>query len=285
MTRLTASRGLAFCFAVVLGACTSQVPPEPSGHSGQPLAGGTTQDWSLLGDGQCLLAMQRFYPAMFGASVPIARESYTGSCAPEGACHVWLDDIPSASTWERIVNDGAHSPAPYDLVVYPPAGKNPYGHIASVDHVDDDGTIWVMDANWNGDERRSYAAHTTPGYTAYGWYHLRSLGPATATTTTTGAATADDPNTCGNIAKRLSFGNAQCEWNGNGACRGTGLPSSDCAHCCDADNPAPAATMASCGDLAASLKWGDGGRCEWNGNGACDGVGPQTADCDHCCVR
>ena len=32
----------------------------------------------------------------------------------------------------------------------------------------------------------------------------------------------------------------------------------------------------SCGGLGGTL-------CEWNGNGACGGVGPSTYDCDHCC--
>jgi hypothetical protein len=38
----------------------------------------------------------------------------------------------------------------------------------------------------------------------------------------------------------------------------------------------------SCGDLATASGW-PGAACEWNGNGACAGHGPATADCDHCC--
>ena len=38
---------------------------------------------------------------------------------------------------------------------------------------------------------------------------------------------------------------------------------------------APASRL-SCGQLG-------GAACEWNGNGACDGLGPSTNDCDQCC--
>jgi hypothetical protein len=39
-----------------------------------------------------------------------------------------------------------------------------------------------------------------------------------------------------------------------------------------------------CGDLAKQNGWANAA-CEWNGNGACGGVGPSTSDCDHCCQQ
>jgi hypothetical protein len=135
---------------------------------------GTVGDWSLFPDyAQCLVAVQGFYPAAFGAYVPVAREAWTGDCAPEGACHIWLDDIPDGATWERIPNDGWSTPSTYDLIVFPPKPGNPYGHIASVDHVDAAGNIYVMDANYDFDDRKAAAPHTVPR-APYGWYHLRS---------------------------------------------------------------------------------------------------------------
>lgn len=284
----------AFVIALVLAgglvstACSQTNPIEGTRSTSQHIAGGgATQDWSLLGGGQCLVAMQNFYPKKFGARVPSARASRTGDCLGEGACHIWLDDIPSSDAWERIPNDGSRKPAPYDLIVYPPSKSNGYGHIASVDHVGDDGTIWIMDSNWNLDEKKSAAPHTSGSYVAYGWYHLRSLGSG-------GGGGASDPgnapepnaqaNTCGNYAKRNGFTDARCEWNGNGACGGIGPSTDDCAHCCDAANPSPSSTTMSCGELARAQKWGDGALCEWNQNGACGGNGPATSDCDHCCV-
>ncbi|MEW5847850.1 MAG: M23 family metallopeptidase [Myxococcota bacterium] len=38
----------------------------------------------------------------------------------------------------------------------------------------------------------------------------------------------------------------------------------------------------SCGDLATQNGWSQAA-CEWNGNGACNGVGTPTWDCDFCC--
>jgi murein DD-endopeptidase MepM/ murein hydrolase activator NlpD len=38
----------------------------------------------------------------------------------------------------------------------------------------------------------------------------------------------------------------------------------------------------SCGERAAASGWAQA-FCEWNGNDACEGQGPATSDCDHCC--
>jgi hypothetical protein len=131
-------------------------------------------DWSKFGNGQCLVAVQNFYPAKFGVSVPVAG-SGTGSCASAGACLIWLSNQPSAMTWERIPYGGGAMPSMYDLIVYPPTSGNPYGHIASVDHVEN-GKVFVMDANHvpAGGEQKAPAVHTI-NRTPYGWYHLRSL--------------------------------------------------------------------------------------------------------------
>lgn len=133
------------------------------------------QDWSQFPEwGQCLAAIQGFYPAKFGVSVPIARNEQTGDCAAEGACHLWVDDWPDGNVWERIPNDGASRPSAYDLIVYPPTASNPWGHVASVDHVDTYGNVFVMDANYAYDERKAAMPHTV-WRPASGWYHLRSL--------------------------------------------------------------------------------------------------------------
>jgi hypothetical protein len=137
----------------------------------------TVGNWSKFPDGeQCLAAIQMFYPARFGTSVPLAGDKWTGSCAPHGACHIWLDRIPDPDKWERIPNDGKHLPTTYDMIVYPPHGTNPWGHIASVDHVEGK-TIYVMDDNYVAHEKKASAPHTV-SVAPYGWYHLKKLGAA-----------------------------------------------------------------------------------------------------------
>lgn len=88
-----------------------------------------------------------------------------------------------------------------------------------------------------------------------------------------------DPS-CGELAIALGYGQAACEWNGNGACGGVGPSTWDCEHCCNLDALEPASV--SCGEWAARNGYFEAA-CEWNGNGACGGVGPSTWDCDHCC--
>jgi hypothetical protein len=46
--------------------------------------------------------------------------------------------------------------------------------------------------------------------------------------------------------------------------------------------PGGGAEPLTCGDLASKNGWADS-YCEWNGNGACNGQGPATSDCAHCC--
>ncbi len=135
----------------------------------------TKGDWQKFPNGEeCLAAVQEFYPAKFGVSLPVAGPGSVGSCAAHGACKLWLDHKPSATEWERIDNDGQHLPTTYDLIVYPPSGTNPYGHIASVDHVEGK-TIYVIDDNYVGHHVKASHPHTV-SVKAYGWYHLKKLG-------------------------------------------------------------------------------------------------------------
>ena len=167
--------GVALAGALGASACAAHAPGEATGFDGAKVEyQDAVGDWSQFPDyAQCLAGVQGFYPAKFGVGVPVARGAWTGDCAPEGACHVWLDDVPDSGAWERIASDGSETPSTYDLIVFPPHAGNPYGHIASVDHVDSAGTIYVMDDNWNGDERKAYAPHSVRA--PYGWYHLRAL--------------------------------------------------------------------------------------------------------------
>jgi hypothetical protein len=149
-------------------------------------------DWSKFTNGQCLVAVQNFYPAKFGVSVPVAGAG-TGSCASAGACLIWLKNQPSSAEWERIPNGGGRMPSMYDLIVYPPTSGNPYGHIASVDHVE--GTqIFVMDSNHvpGGREKKAPQPHTI-NRAAYGWYHLKKLATAPNNTPPNKAPPNDPP--------------------------------------------------------------------------------------------
>jgi hypothetical protein len=148
---------------------------ETSQMDGELTSSTTKGDWKKFPTGmECLPAVQSFYPAKFGASVPIAGPGDAGSCHAFGACKIWLVHRPDPDLWERIPNDGNHLPTTYDLIVYPPTSSNPYGHIASVDHVEGK-TIYVMDDNYVAHHVKASHPHTV-ATTAYGWYHLKKLG-------------------------------------------------------------------------------------------------------------
>ncbi|MEM6290560.1 MAG: M23 family metallopeptidase [Myxococcota bacterium] len=51
--------------------------------------------------------------------------------------------------------------------------------------------------------------------------------------------------------------------------------------CDDEEEPEPP-ELPTCGQLSEQEGYINGA-CEWNGNGACNGMGPATSDCDHCC--
>ena len=167
-------------FAVASTGCATEVQDESVDQGGygtgveELTSSKTVGDWHLLGGGECLAAMQDFYPAKFGVSVPVAGPGWSGNCASYGACKIWLTHIPNPAEWERIPNDGKHVPTTYDLIIYPPIGGDPWGHAASVDHVEGH-TIYVMDANYVGHHVKSSHPHTV-SWPSYGWYHLRKLG-------------------------------------------------------------------------------------------------------------
>ena len=267
---------------LLLVGCSSATPAE-NARSTRDAVSSTEGDWSLLGGGQCLVSMQSFYSARFGVRVPTARNSYTGSCAEEGACHIWYDDRPDPALWTRVPNDGSASPSLYDLVVFAETSTNPYGHIASVDHVEG-GTIYVMDSNYNGDEKRSASPHSVRA--PLGWYHLVALGGGGGNAS--GGNTSGGGETCGDRASRLGWRSAACEQASSSsessrvACNGTGGASSDCSRCCDADAVGPSHTDESCGVYAARMGFASP-LCESETSGSCQGSGPSTADCMHCC--
>src|SRR5262249_47782467 len=106
---------LGFRFAVVFAASLLATGCAPGGgagpgdesvdgqHSAYSSSSTTVGDWHNLPDGvECLVGMQGFYPAQFGVSIPIAPESWSGDCAPEGACHLWLDARPDSNQWEAV---------------------------------------------------------------------------------------------------------------------------------------------------------------------------------------
>lgn len=144
---------------------------QPDEEEASLTSGKMVGDWSALPNGyECLAAMQLFYPKKFGVALPLAPDGWDGNCAPEGACHLWLDARPSAGEWERITSG---TPSTYDLIVYPPIGNDPWGHVAAVDHVEN-GKIFVMDDNYVAHHTKSAMPHTV-AWPAYGWYHLKKL--------------------------------------------------------------------------------------------------------------
>lgn len=206
-------------------------------------------DWSQFPDGyQCMVAVQIFYPAAFNVQTGVAGNFWSGDCAPVGACHIWYDDVPDSNVWERIPNDGTQSPSMYDMIVFGPTSSNEYGHIASVDHVDSAGNVFVMDDNYNSDQRKASEPHTV-WRPALGWYHIRSLpknGPSGGGSGSAGYCPNDgmycggdyiggDPNTlyqCSNHSLYVSQVCASgCEWmpvNVDDQCKSAPPPSTWC---------------------------------------------------------
>jgi hypothetical protein len=178
---LVATSSLLALIATGCAASTDESDPVGTTATSEELTSSkTVGDWRVLGGGECLAALQDFYPAKFGVSVPVAGPGAVGSCAAHGACKIWLDQIPNPAEWERIPNDGRHVPSTYDLIVYPPINGDPWGHVASVDHVEG-GAIYVMDANYVAHHQKSAHPHTV-SWKAYGWYHLKKLGNTEAST-------------------------------------------------------------------------------------------------------
>jgi hypothetical protein len=175
---------LAVAAATVLG-CSS-APTLETGGAGEDLGtvgealscGPSEGNWADFPEGngtqQCVAGVDIFYQAKFGAHIPPASGSY-GNCAYEGACNIWANpaDRPSSAVWERH-DWGSEEAQTYDLVVFPPVGGDPWGHIASVDHMSG-GTLYVMDSNWGETGRKAVCVHTVGGYVPYGFYRLKAL--------------------------------------------------------------------------------------------------------------
>jgi len=151
-------------FVALAAGCSSSTGEEEEVKSSasSPLVCGAS-----IGRGQCVVAVQSFY-ARFGVTVGIApsvaRTDAQGRwCASEGACLLWVDDVPSRYGWVRTWN-----PGPFDIAVFPPEGTNYWGHVTIVDHVDGAG-VWMIDANDDGYEDPNNTPHLH--YRApYGYY-------------------------------------------------------------------------------------------------------------------
>lgn len=147
----------------VIAACVavgcSAAPPETATQSKSSVVSGTC----AIGGGQCVIAVQDFY-RRFGITVGRAGDTKADdadgrTCDVEGACLIWINDVPSSYGWVRT-----DSPSAYDIAIFPPNTGNSYGHIAIVEHVDGDG-VWMIDSN----DANTEVANNTP--------HLHSTAP------------------------------------------------------------------------------------------------------------
>ncbi len=171
--------------ASAMVACSSYgvAPADDEERTGEIAQAVTAQgDWSGYGNGQCVIGAQAFYKNRFGVALkPTGVQSgNVGNCAYLGACMYWVSNAarPDPAVWDRH-DWGSTKPQTYDLVIYPPSGNNPYGHVASVDHLESGdpgayGALWIMDSNFNGNELKASAIHTY-NLKPYGFYRLKSL--------------------------------------------------------------------------------------------------------------
>ncbi len=184
---MSPSRALtAWLFVVFAGAACSTgdlAPGDEEERLGSRAEAVTAQgDWSGYGDGQCVIGAQTFYKNRFQVALkPTGVQSGdVGSCAYLGACMYWVSSAarPDPATWDRH-EWGSTMPQTYDLLIYPPTSGNPYGHVASVDHLASGdpnayGSLWMMDSNFNGNEKKASAIHTY-NLKPYGFYRLKAL--------------------------------------------------------------------------------------------------------------
>lgn len=106
--------------------------------------------------------------------------------------------------------------------------------------------------------------------------------PDTTTGMPPGDSSGDPPMlTCAELAAMEGWMYTRCQ-NGDSQCNSMGTPTTDCEFCCEYCGDAG---DVSCGDHATDQGWPPGSAmCEWNGNGACGGMGyTGTCDCDFCC--
>lgn len=192
-SRAFSLRALVSLIAVALvGVASCSETPDSQGPGGEGLGQvglpvDTYGDWSAYGNGQCVIGAQTFYKNKFGVALKPTgvQQGDVGSCAYLGACMYWVSGAaqPDLNTWDRH-DWGSLMPQTYDLVIYPPHGTNPYGHVASVDHMEgpDAGNyknMYIMDSNFNGNELKASAIHTY-NLQPYGFYRLKSLAGCAA---------------------------------------------------------------------------------------------------------
>jgi hypothetical protein len=182
--------------AVSLGlvACATEEGPPAGGVSegvGSVAQAVVTEgDWGDYTDGQCVIGAQHFYKTHFGVTLKATgvQSGDIGNCLYLGACMFWVSDKvrPDPNLWDQHPWGDGVMPQTYDLVIYPPKpGTSNYGHVASVDHMEGGdpnnyGNLYIMDSNFNGNEKKASGIHTFASRQPYGFYRLKSLAGCSA---------------------------------------------------------------------------------------------------------
>ncbi|WP_309708280.1 CHAP domain-containing protein [Armatimonas sp.] len=100
--------------------------------------------------GQCLVFVQRYCPPVLGITVP----TVGGRHADEPGAHwIWDDPELQPTNTDRIANDGSNQPIGQDIIVWSTALGGGFGHVAIVDIASSRNDVWIVDSNWNGDEK------------------------------------------------------------------------------------------------------------------------------------
>ena len=169
LRRIAAALPLLACIA----ACSAAAPDGEQTATTSEAVCAEAYDWHDFPNGdQCVIAVDAFYSAHFGVGLPALCQYPTqNGCASCGACEFWEANAPSAATWDRFTTG---TPQLFDMIVYPPTSGNAYGHVASVDHVDSAGNVYVMDDNYVAYQTKASCPHTV-SWGAYGWYRLKIL--------------------------------------------------------------------------------------------------------------
>jgi hypothetical protein len=195
--RAAARRALALSAAALAAlassACASGDPAGGSVAGADERLGAVAQavetqgDWAQYGSGQCVSGARTFYTNHFGVTLKATgvQGSSIGACEYLGACMYWVSGAaqPDPGTWDKHPW-GSAMPQTYDLVIYPPTSTNPYGHVASIDHMEGGdasayGNLYIMDSNFNGNEQKASAIHTF-NRQPYGFYRLKALAGCSA---------------------------------------------------------------------------------------------------------
>ncbi|HEX7666627.1 MAG TPA: CHAP domain-containing protein [Polyangiaceae bacterium] len=170
--------------------CASNAPVgdgESATSTSEEAVTGAVGDWTGFTNGQCVHGVYQFFLNRYGISLlgTCAQAGNLGICQNCGACMIWESATinPPKSLFNKYTF-GSTMPQTYDIVVYPPRGGvlGP-GHVAAVDHMsagaaaDDWQHMYVMDTNWNDDEKMATAVHTVTR-APYGIFRLKSLDHA-----------------------------------------------------------------------------------------------------------